>query len=1213
MSVTTPNYSWNFLITGATSSTHLDTISNSTATYGTKVTSDTTDGAYISGDNGTGKHDITIPSTDFSSSFSFEFLVRINSNNNYAGMFNFKEDGNNSIKLDMNGTTLKYRFVMKSNGSSKFNSSTSGTHDGTAMTTGTYHHMVFTYNSSTQEANYYQDGTRVWYQTSSVNQNYFPITSSNVSHLGDVNGSSFACDMNMKFFRIWTNHALSNTEVQYLYTNRANYHIFADISTLLTLGYSHSEIINTLGKTLADYQAENIPIADTPFGAFTAINKLKETYIQGPVDISGDLIVRSNKNTFYDISASKIGFSSGYGSVNPKIVTNDLSLNNRFFVGGDASFNGNVTIQGDLSLGSAISYTGTIANSKVNLGDTSVKTFTHDISLNADLAIHGKTTVKNDLYLNAYTDVSANPVLSDGTYLKNMKMDKLNHQYITDISRSAPFSTLTSKTLPTDIWDSSSNSGICISADGKYIRTVNSGDLSNNATSYYSEDYGSSFHKDEALSQKFNYFDISINTATQYSSDFKFGSDKVFMSYNGQHQLVPRGISNIGTYDDYLYTSNDFGKNWNLRKSSTLRTFNYTVTANGSSNYIFNGETYTNAAQPTVNIGPNETVIFTVDTTTNGNHPFKIGTSSSGGEITDSTISSVTSGSNQVITFTPTSSGTFYYYCSFHGGMGNSITVANYNMGPFSPSTWFWNTGAVSADGKNMYVSGSAGFWKSSDYGRIWNQTSADSSFNFMSISADGKLVYGVNERKVYGSTDYGNTFSTLYTDAYTSDLSYAGISTSGNGKYITLADVSGSNIYMSSDYGNSFELKTLNTNSVVVSGEIYNWDFRVAATTSITDSIGGLTATYANGATSTVSDGISLAGGTTNGNGHHVDLQDFEIGLNYSFEVYLKFGSSVDNFERVFDFGDGHSMDNIFIGRHGTGSALNFFNLTDYTSGTSPNINGGTIVSGELTHLVGVIQSDGYLKLYQDGTLLGTSTVAAPATTKTRTNHYVGRSNYNSYSDTDGNIYYLRVYNTALTQSDVTKLYTNREAVTLNINCGISHSGKIVLNSNCISYDYGNNFTYVRDLISNQLTNNDTFYSKANLEYIIDASNNSLLQIPYKSAIFQDIYSVGSIKAGSTTYSSDYRLKENVQPLTDNETVNELHPVKYYNTNLKKNDYGLLAHELQEKYPFLVSGEKDGAEKQSINYNGLISLLVHEVKNLKKEYQELIEMKNNA
>ncbi len=208
-----------------------------------------------------------------------------------------------------------------------------------------------------------------------------------------------------------------------------------------------------------------------------------------------------------------------------------------------------------------------------------------------------------------------------------------------------------------------------------------------------------------------------------------------------------------------------------------------------------------------------------------------------------------------------------------------------------------------------------------------------------------------------------------------------------------------------------------------------YNWDFRVASSTSITDSISGLTATYVNSSTSTVSDGISLAGGTTDGAGQYVDLQDFEIGGTSSFEVYVKFGSSVENFERIFDFGDGQGVDNIIMGRNGTASTLQFVNLTDYSSGTPSQTSGyGTIVSGELTHLVGVIQSDGYLKFYQDGTLLATSTTTGGTTSKTRTNHYVGRSNYSSRSDTDCNIYYLRVYNTALTQSDVTTLYTNRD-----------------------------------------------------------------------------------------------------------------------------------------------------------------------------------------
>jgi hypothetical protein len=51
----------------------------------------------------------------------------------------------------------------------------------------------------------------------------------------------------------------------------------------------------------------------------------------------------------------------------------------------------------------------------------------------------------------------------------------------------------------------------------------------------------------------------------------------------------------------------------------------------------------------------------------------------------------------------------------------------------------------------------------------------------------------------------------------------------------------------------------------------------------------------------------------------------------------------------------------------------------------------------------------------------------------------------------------------------------------------------------------------------------------------------------------------------------------------------------------------GFIAHELQEKYPFLVSGEKDGPENQSVNYIGLIALLVKEIQEL-KERMETVE-----
>lgn len=51
--------------------------------------------------------------------------------------------------------------------------------------------------------------------------------------------------------------------------------------------------------------------------------------------------------------------------------------------------------------------------------------------------------------------------------------------------------------------------------------------------------------------------------------------------------------------------------------------------------------------------------------------------------------------------------------------------------------------------------------------------------------------------------------------------------------------------------------------------------------------------------------------------------------------------------------------------------------------------------------------------------------------------------------------------------------------------------------------------------------------------------------------------------------------------------------------------DMGFIAHEVQEVFPFLVTGEKDGDTFQSMNYNGFIALLVKEIKELKQKYNE--------
>jgi uncharacterized protein (DUF342 family) len=105
-----------------------------------------------------------------------------------------------------------------------------------------------------------------------------------------------------------------------------------------------------------------------------------------------------------------------------------------------------------------------------------------------------------------------------------------------------------------------------------------------------------------------------------------------------------------------------------------------------------------------------------------------------------------------------------------------------------------------------------------------------------------------------------------------------------------------------------------------------------------------------------------------------------------------------------------------------------------------------------------------------------------------------------------------------------------------------------------------------------------------------------------------------GNVLATTFSMPSDYRIKENVTQLDETFIVDKLNPVTYLNKKSGKQDIGLIADELQEIYPELVNGEKDGEQLQSVNYTGLIPILIKEIQELKKEIKsvktELNELK---
>ena len=108
---------------------------------------------------------------------------------------------------------------------------------------------------------------------------------------------------------------------------------------------------------------------------------------------------------------------------------------------------------------------------------------------------------------------------------------------------------------------------------------------------------------------------------------------------------------------------------------------------------------------------------------------------------------------------------------------------------------------------------------------------------------------------------------------------------------------------------------------------------------------------------------------------------------------------------------------------------------------------------------------------------------------------------------------------------------------------------------------------------------------------YILDVAGNTLIN--------------GQLVATSVNTVSDYRIKKDVLPLTEMYyDVDKLKPVFYFNTLLNKNEFGFIAHELKKNYPFLVNGDKDDEQYQTVNYIGLIALLTKEIQTHKRDIE---------
>ena len=108
----------------------------------------------------------------------------------------------------------------------------------------------------------------------------------------------------------------------------------------------------------------------------------------------------------------------------------------------------------------------------------------------------------------------------------------------------------------------------------------------------------------------------------------------------------------------------------------------------------------------------------------------------------------------------------------------------------------------------------------------------------------------------------------------------------------------------------------------------------------------------------------------------------------------------------------------------------------------------------------------------------------------------------------------------------------------------------------------------------------------------------------PYVVDISGNLNVSGNVSATSYTTTSDRRIKENI--ININENIDLLKPRKYLNRLTNKEEFGLIADEIEQIFPNLVNGNKDGEILQSVNYIQLIALIIKEVKELKEKINQI-------
>jgi len=458
-----------------------------------------------------------------------------------------------------------------------------------------------------------------------------------------------------------------------------------------------------------------------------------------------------------------------------------------------------------------------------------------------------------------------------------------------------------------------------------------------------------------------------------------------------------------------------------------------------------------------------------------------------------------------------------------------------------------------------------------------------------IAISSTGQyqnIYCNSGDGHVYNSADYGITWNSIRTVKPYNDFNNArGIAVSSNGKYVSIASFP--NVLHSSDFGATYQPSI----STVFYGEngtpgysiamsasgqyqtiqlniyiFYSHDYGVTWTQSIYPSL---------------SDGSYFVSISCSGSGQYQIVGFTQVYNNYNNEpptynfppsgIYISndFGVNWTNNTFLQDYGIfSVSMSNSGQYISVSTSNSNAYNYIYYSTNYGFTFDKSTIVSD--------ISLNGIVNISMTADALYQVALVSPYDPNVvffNNSHY-GPNKSSLYKSIDFGATWKKVQNADLSGNFVS--------------IAMSSTGQYI---GAITATYGNSTYWY------SVTPYPTLYT-----------DGIVFTVPDISFVLNSLTITGNVFANSYNVTSDYRIKKNVALLDEAFVVDDLRPITYFNEMTEKQDIGFLAHEVQELYPYLVSGSKDDPGYQSLNYIGLIGILVKEIKELKRAVKELSE-----